>query len=46
MIRADQYEKVKVVFEGEDYDFDPREADPFVDEAIQADDANDPTLEN
>jgi antitoxin ParD1/3/4 len=45
IMRADQYEKVKVVFEREDHDFDPREAYPFVDEAMQADDANDPTLE-
>jgi antitoxin ParD1/3/4 len=45
IMRADQYEKVKVVFEREDHYFDPREAYPFVDEAMQADDANDPTLE-
>jgi hypothetical protein len=34
-----------VEIDREDHDFDPREAYPFVDEAMQADDANDPTLE-
>ena len=42
IMRADQYAKVKSVFEQEEYDFDPREAYPFVDEAMQEDDANDP----
>jgi hypothetical protein len=44
LMRADQYEKVKAVFEHEDRDFDPREAYPFVDEVMREDDANDPTL--
>ncbi|MFI5456638.1 MAG: hypothetical protein ACHRXM_14415 [Isosphaerales bacterium] len=46
IMRADQYEKVKTVFEREDHDFDPCEAYPFVDEVMQEDDANDPTLES
>jgi len=41
---ADQYEKVKAVFEHEDRDFDPREAYPLVEEVMREDDANDPTL--
>ena len=44
LMRADQYERVKAVFEHEDRDFDPREAYPFVDEVMREDDANDPTL--
>jgi hypothetical protein len=44
LMRADQYEKVKAVFEHEDRDFDPREAYPFVEEVMRADDADDPTL--
>jgi hypothetical protein len=44
LMRADQYEKVKAVFEPDDHDFDPREAYPFVDEVMREDDANDPTL--
>ena len=46
IMRADQYEKVKLVFEREDQVFDPREAYPFVDEAMREDDANDPALES
>jgi hypothetical protein len=46
IMRADQYEKVKAIFEREDHDFDPREAYPFIDEAMQDDDANDPILES
>ncbi len=46
IMRAEQYEKVRIVFEREDHDFDPREAYPFVDEVMQEDDANDPTLES
>lgn len=46
IMRAEQYEKVKTVFEREDHDFDPREGYPFVDEVMQEDDANDPTLES
>jgi hypothetical protein len=46
IMRADQYDKVKVVFERQDHDFDPCEAYPFIDEAMQDDDANDPTLES
>lgn len=45
ILRADQYEKVRTVFEREE-DFDPREAYPFIDEAMREDDANDPTLES
>ena len=44
LMRADQYEKVKAVFEHEDRDFDPREAYPLVEEVMREDDANDPTL--
>jgi len=44
LIRAEQYEKVKAVFEHEDRDFDPREAYPFVEHVMREDDANDPTL--
>jgi hypothetical protein len=44
LMRADQYQKVKAVFEHEDRDFDPREAYPFVEEVMREDDANDPTL--
>ena len=43
---ADQYEKVKAVFEREDNDFDPSVAYPFVDEVMKEDDANDPSLES
>ena len=46
IMRADQYEKIRLVFEREDQDFDPREAYPFIDEAMREDDANDPTLES
>jgi hypothetical protein len=46
LLRADQYEKVKAVFEREEHDFDPREAYPFVDEVMREDDANDPALES
>jgi folate-dependent phosphoribosylglycinamide formyltransferase PurN len=46
IMRADQYEKVKTVFEREDRDVDPREAYPFIDEVMQADDADDPALES
>jgi hypothetical protein len=46
IMRADQYERVKAVFEREDHDFDPCEAYPFVDEVMRADDANDPALES
>jgi hypothetical protein len=45
-IRADLYEKVKVLFEGEEHDLDPREAYPFVERVMREDDANDPTLES
>jgi hypothetical protein len=44
LLRIDQYEKVKAVFEREDQDFEPREAYPFVDEVMREDDANDPAL--
>jgi hypothetical protein len=44
LMRADQYEKVKAVFEHEDRDFDPRETYPFVEQVMREDDANDPTL--
>jgi hypothetical protein len=46
IMRIDQYEKVKLVFERDDQDFDPREAYPFVDEAMREDDTNDPALES
>jgi hypothetical protein len=46
LMRADQYEKVKAIFECEEQDFDPREAYPFVDEVMRDDDANDPALES
>ncbi len=46
IMRADQYAKVKIVFEQEEYDFDVREAYPFVDEVMQDDDAKDPTLKS
>ncbi len=46
IMRADQYEKIKLVFEREDQEFDPREPYPFVDDAMREDDANDPTLES
>jgi hypothetical protein len=46
IMRADQYEKVKAVFESDDRDFDPSEAYPFVDEVMKEDDANDPSLES
>jgi len=44
LMRVEQYEKVKAVFEHEDRDFDPREAYPFVEQVMREDDANDPTL--
>lgn len=46
IMRADQYEKVKAVFESDDREFDPTEAYPFVDEVMKEDDANDPSLES
>jgi hypothetical protein len=44
LMRAEQYEKVKAVFEHDDRDFDPREAYPFVEAVMREDDANDPAL--
>jgi hypothetical protein len=44
LMREEQYEKVKAVFEREDRDFDPREAYPFVERVMREDDANDPAL--
>jgi hypothetical protein len=44
LMRAEQYEKVKAVFEHDDRDFNPREAYPFVEEVMREDDANDPIL--
>jgi hypothetical protein len=44
LLRAEQYEKVKAIFEHEDRDFNPREAYPFVEHVMREDDANDPTL--
>jgi hypothetical protein len=46
IMRADQYEKVKGIFEREKHDFDPREAYPFVDEVMREDDAHDPALDS
>jgi hypothetical protein len=46
IMRADQYERVKAVFERDDEDFDPSAAYPFIDEAMRDDDVNDPTLES
>jgi hypothetical protein len=46
IMRAVQYEKVKAVFEPEYHDFDTREAYPFIDEVMQEDDADDPTLKS
>ena len=46
ILRADQYEKVKAVFERDDQDFDAREAYPFVDEVMREDDADDPALKS
>jgi hypothetical protein len=46
IMRADQYAKVKIVFEQEEYDFDVRGAYPFVDEVMRDDDAKDATLES
>jgi hypothetical protein len=45
IMRADQYEKVKAIFERENHDFDPSEAYPFVDEVMKGDDTHDPGLE-
>jgi hypothetical protein len=44
LMRAEQYERVKAVFEHEDREYDPREAYPFVEEVMREDDANDPAL--
>jgi hypothetical protein len=44
LLRADQFEKVRSLFEEED--FDPREVYPFIDKVMQEDDALDPTLES
>jgi len=44
LLRADQYEKVKAIFQHEDRDFDSREAYPFIEEVMREDDANDPAL--
>ena len=46
LLRADQYEKVRVLFEREEHEVDPRDAYPFADEVMREDDANDPTLES
>ena len=46
IMRADQYEKVKTVFERDDHDFVPRKGYPFVDEGMEDDHANDPALES
>lgn len=43
LMRADQYEKVKAVFESGG-DLDPRDAYPLVDRLMQDDDALDPSL--
>jgi hypothetical protein len=44
LLRADQFEKVRALFEEED--FDPREVYPFIDEVMREDDSVDPTLES
>jgi hypothetical protein len=46
IMRADQYARVKAVFEADDHDVDPIEAYPFVEEVMKNDDANDPSLES
>ena len=43
LLRSDLYERLRAVLEEE---YDPREAYPFVDRVMAADDANDPTLES
>jgi hypothetical protein len=44
LLRADQFEKVRALFEDEEYN--PRETYPFVERVMQEDDANDPTLDH
>jgi hypothetical protein len=44
LLRADDYEKVKAVFERDDSDSDPRESYPFIEQVMREDDANDPSL--
>jgi hypothetical protein len=44
LLRADDYEKVKAVFECDDSDFDPRESYPFIEQVMREDDDNDPSL--
>lgn len=43
LVRADQYERVRTLFE-DSTELDPREAYPLVDAVMQEDDANDPAL--
>jgi hypothetical protein len=43
ILRADQYEKVKILFEDEG-SLDPRETYPLVDRVMRDDDAGDPSL--
>ena len=42
LLRADQFEKVRALFEEEEYN--PREAYPVVERVMQEDDVCDPTL--
>ena len=46
IMRLEQYEKVKAIFEPEDLEFHPSEAYPFIDEVMRDDDARDPGLES
>jgi hypothetical protein len=46
IMRADQYARVKAVFERDDRDVDPSEGYPFVEEVMKNDDGNDPSLES
>ena len=43
LLRADLYERLRAILEEE---YDPREAYPFVDRVMAADDENDPTLDS
>jgi RNA polymerase sigma-70 factor, ECF subfamily len=44
LMRAEQYERVRAIFEHDDRDFDPREAYPFIEQVMREDDADDPTF--
>ncbi len=45
LMRCDVYEKEKALFEGEEHDFNPREAYPFLEKVMREEDMDDPTID-